>query len=256
MDHLNARIKPSIVIVLLIEYGNEVYSWTPAKLKEVHDAMLKQVKTVSKLKEAYRGAKGAQHGTNYGMQPPLMASLQLQTAVKSWVANFNDGIVEEIDFKQVHPHVMARYQNLYSEYYGIEKRNDWLRTQLSNCGYLDCANGHRRKFMSIRNRKNIDDATVRIAASHEPQANTTYATNVALCNMYFDRTNRTPKGNLRVEPLLMSHDALAGQNHKSQHTYIAEKIQEWFNVPLIIHGIPVTIPVEGGFGKNWKNTDS
>jgi hypothetical protein len=192
--------------------------------------------------------------TNYGMQPALMASILLQSSVKSWVQNYNEGIEGEIDFKMTAPYIMARYQTLYSDYYGIQKRNDWLRTQLSNHGYLDCANGHRRKFMSIRNRKAIDDATVRTAASHEPQANTTFATNAALCNLYYDLSNRTPKGNLRVEPLLMTHDALAGQNHRSQHDYVEDKIQQWFNVPLIIHGIPVTIPVEGGFGNNWKET--
>jgi hypothetical protein len=255
MDHLKAKIKPSVVIVMLTEYGNDVYTWSFEKLKEVHDATLKATKTVAKFKDAYRCAKACQHGTNYGMQPALMSSILLQSSVKSWVQNFNDGIEGEIDFKMTHPMVMARYQKLYSEYYGIEKRNEWLRTQLSNHGYLDCANGHRRKFMSIRSRKNIDDATVRIAASHEPQANTTYATNAALCNMYYDLTNRTAKGNLRCEPLLMIHDALAGQCHTSQRDWAEEKMSEWFNVPLLIHGIPVTIPVEGGFGRNWKDTE-
>jgi uracil-DNA glycosylase len=255
MDHLCAKIKPSIVIVLLTEYGDEVYKWSLDKLKEVHDATLGAVKKVPKLKDSYRCAKACQHGTNYGMQPPLMASLLLQTSVKSWVLNFNDGIVDDIDFKMTHPRIMERFQNLYSNYYGLEKRNEWLRTQLSNHGYLDCANGHRRKFCSIRNRRTIEDSIVRVAASHEPQANTTYATNSALCNMYYDLTNRTARGNLRCEPLLMIHDALAGQCHASQKSWAEEKMNDWFNVPLIIHGIPVTIPVEGGFGPNWKATE-
>lgn len=255
MDHLRAKIKPSIVIVLLTEYGNDVYTWSLEKLKEVHDATLKQVKTVPRLKEAYRGAKAAQHGTNYGMQPPLMAALQLQNSVKSWVANFNDGVVDDIDFKMVSPFVMDRYQKAYKGYYGLDKRNEWLRTQLSNHGYLDAANGHRRKFINIRNRRQVEDSIVRVAASHEPQANTTYATNAALCNMYYDLTNRTARGNLRCEPLLMIHDALAGQCHESQRAWAEDKMSEWFNVPMNIHGIDVTIPVEGGFGPNWKQTE-
>jgi len=255
MDHLKAKIKPSIVIVMLIEYGNAVYTWSPEKIKEVHDATLKACKTVAKYKDMYRCAKACQHGTNYGMMPPLMASILLKSSVKSWIENFNDGIIEDIDFKQTHPSVMKRFQDLYSTYYGLDKRNDWLRTQLSNFGYIDCANGHRRKFTAIRSRRNIDDATVRAAASHEPQANTTYATNAALCKMFYDLTNRTPKGNLRCEPLLMIHDALAGQCHESQRSYAEESMAEWFNIPLTIHGIELTIPVEGGFGANWKDTD-
>lgn len=256
MDHLKAKIKPSIVIVLLTEYGDEVYKWSLEKLKEAHDAMLKAVKTVPKLKESYRGSKACQHGTNYGMQPPLMASLLLQNSVKSWVANFNDGIVDEIDFKQVSPYVMGRYQNAYATYYGLDKRNEWLRTQLANHGYLDSANGHRRKFLNIRSRKHIEDSIIRVAASHEPQAVTTFATNSALCNMYYDLGNRTPKGNLRCDPLLMIHDALAGQCHKSQRDYAEENMQRWFNIPIVVHGIEITIPVEGGFGPNWKQTDN
>ncbi len=255
MDHLRMKVKPSIVIVMLQEYGNAVYTWPLDKLKEVHDATLKAAKTISKYKDSYRCAKACQHGSNYGMQPPLMASLLLQSSVKSWVQNFNDGLEEEIDFKQTQPAVMDRLQKLYMDYYGLEKRNDWLRKQLANHGFLDSANGHRRKFTNIRNRSKIEDSLVRIAAAHEPQANTTFATNAALCNMFYDLTNRTPKGNMRCEPLLMVHDSLAGQCHTSQREWAEQQMAEWFHIPLQIHGIDVVIPVEGGFGSNWKSTD-
>lgn len=253
--HLQNKIKPSMVIVLLTEYGQEVYKWSLEKLKEIHDATLKSIKSTPRLVKTYTCAKSCQHGTNYGMQPPLMASLQLERSVAGWVDNFNAGITDPIDFKAIHPHVMESYQKLYINYYGLQLRNEYIRKQLTNFGYLDAACGTRRRFLGIRNRAHIDDATLRIAASNEPQANTTYCTNAALRNMYYDPENRTARGFLRCEPLLMVHDSLAGQAHFTQVSWATDKMKEWFHIPLTIHGIELTIPVEGGWGTSWKDTD-
>ena len=254
MVHLKHKIKPSIVILLLVEHGSEVYRWSLDELKRRHDEMKHLVTTVPRLKNNYTASKACQHGTNYGMQPPLMASLLLQRAVAAWVDNFNAGIVDDIDFKITSPHIMERFQNLYIDYYGINLRNEYIKRQLTNHGYLDAASGARRKFTNIRNQRSVDDSIVRAAAAHEPQANTTFATNAALANMYYDRENRTARGNLRCEPLLMVHDALAGQAHQSQHPWAEQKMNDWFNIPLTIHGVDLVIPVEGGWGKNWKDT--
>lgn len=254
--HLQHQIKPSIVIVLLTEYGNEVYQWDLPTLKAHHDHMLKQCKTIPKLVRTYVCAKGCQHGTNYGMQPKLMASLQLERSIQGWVDNCINGNIEEPDFKVFHHNTIERLQNLYINYYGLELRNEYLRRQLCNHGYLDAASGQRRYFLDIRNRRSIDDSVIRVAASHEPQANTTYSTNRALSNLYYDQDNRTPRGNLRAEPTLMIHDALAGQAHKSQIDWAKEKFEsQWFDIPLIIHGLDINIPVEGGWGPNWKYTE-
>lgn len=255
--HLQNQIKPSIVIVLLTEFGNDVYKWDLPTLKAHHDHMLKQCKTIPKLVRTYVCAKGCQHGTNYGMQAKLMAALQLERSVQGWVDNFINGIVEPPDFKVFHHNTIDRLQKLYINYYGIELRKEYLKRQLTNHGYLDSASGQRRYFLDIRSRRNIDDSILRVAASHEPQANTTFATNSALANLYYDPENRTPRGNLRCEPTLMIHDALAGQAHKSQQHWATEKFEsEWFDIPMVIHGLELTIPVEGGWGPNWKNTDS
>lgn len=252
--HLQNKIKPSIVIVLLLEHGNKVYEWDMPTLQAYHNDMLKKVKSIPKLVRSYTGAKACQHGTNYGMQPRLMSALQLERSVTGWAENCIAGLVEEPDFKSLHWTVMERLQKLYINYYGLELRNDYLRRQLCNHGYLDAASGQRRYFLDIRSRRQIDDATIRVAASHEPQANTTYCTNRAAESIYYDQTNRTPKGNLRCEPLIMVHDALAGQAHKSQRAWAESRMAEWFTAPLLIHGIEINIPVEGGWGPNWMNT--
>lgn len=253
--HLQHRIKPSVVIVLLIEHGGAVYKWDLDYLKQVHDATLKQIKTTPRLAKAYTCAKASQHGTNYGMEPPLMAAIQLERSIAGWIDNFNSGIVDPIDFQTISPYIMESYQRQYINYYGLELRNEYIRKQLTNFGYIDSATGHRRHFQGIRNRRIIEDSIVRTAASHEPQANTTGSTNAALANMYYDPTNRTPRGRLRCEPTLMVHDSLAGQAHISQQPWAEEQMPRWFNNPLLIHGIPITIPVEGGWGKNWKATE-
>jgi len=243
----------------VLKVGSEVFQWDLPQLKQVHDAKLKTLKAKDcpgSLKNMYTASKAAQHGTNYGMKPPLMSATLLMRELNGWIDKFNDGYDEgQLDLKVTKPRIMESLQNAYANYYGLELRNEYIRKQLANFGYLDCANGHRRHFTAIRSRKLIDDAIVRTAAAHEPQANTTYATNAALANLYYDRENRTPRGNLRAEPNLMIHDALAGQAHKSNVAWATERTKEWFNIPLIIHGIPITIPVEGGWGPNWKSTD-
>ena len=256
LDHLKAGIKPSVVIALLTQHGNKVYEWDLSTLKQHHSNFLTEVKTNPVLLHAYTCAKACQHGTNYGMQPQLMTEILLTRAMTGWVDAWNSGQTEEaLEINPVHANTMGRYQRLYSEYYGLEARNEWLVKQITNYGYIDSASGSRRQFMSLRSRKKIDAATVRAAASHEPQANTTYATNTALRNMYFDPDNRNSRGGLICEPTLMVHDALGGQALRSDIPWATEKMGQWFDVPLEIHGIPITIPVEGGWGNNWKETD-
>ena len=259
LDHLNAGIKPSVIIALLTKHGQKVYEWEHNTLKHYHDAFLKEVKGANAdpiLAQSYTCAKACQHGTNYGMQPALMVTILLTRAMTGYVDAWNSGKTEgNLDIVPVHVNTMARYQRLYSDYYGLPARNEWLEREIINKGYIDSATGARRVFMSLRSRKKIDASTIRAAASHEPQANTTYATNTALRNMYYDPENRDNRGALQVEPCLMVHDALGGQAHKSIIPWATEKQAQWFNVPLIIHDIPITIPVEGGWGDNWKATD-
>lgn len=256
LDHLYAGIKPSVVIALLTKHGNLVYEWDLETLRSYHDQFLTIVKTDPVEKHTYTCAKACQHGTNYGMQPQLMTEILLTRAMTGYVDAFNSGKTEgDLDISPVHKYTMERYQRLYAEYYGLHLRNEWLERQIVNHGYIESASGARRVFMSLRNRKKIDPATIRAAASHEPQANTTFATNSALRNMYYDTENRNPDGSLIIEPTLMVHDALGGQAPRDCPFDRHEKMISWFNIPLVIHGIDINIPVEGGFGPNWKACD-
>lgn len=254
LKHLLYGIKPSIVIVLLNQFGQDTYRWDISELKTQHDIMLKRCKTEPPLIRTYVSSKACQHGTNYGMQPPLMAALQLERSVTGWVENQINGNTYDPNFTAIHSTTMARLQKLYIDYYGIELRNEYLARQLCNHGYIQAASGQRRHFLNIRNRSHIDQATIRIAASFEPQANTTYVTNLALTRMYYDKENRTKNNNLKCEPLLMVHDALGGQSRNHHLQFSQARMSYWFENQLIINNQQISIPVEGGWGPNWKDT--
>ena len=90
----------------------------------------------------------------------------------------------------------------------------------------------------------------------EPQANTTYATNLAMYRLWTDSSNRVNNNNnthLRIEPLHQVHDALCGQFKKDDTVWASGKIKSYFDNTLVIAGIPIVIPYEGGYGPSWGN---
>lgn len=198
--------------------------------------IIKDVEKSGKLNEkVYFACKGCQHGTNYGMNElTLMKTIFKQSEGKVRVSKSE----------------AATYQRLYlSRYVGIPMWHRWVQQQLRDYGYLTSASGHRRIFFGRRDDKN----TFKEAYSNEPQENTTYATNLAMHRLWYDRENRTAKGNLRIEPLHQVHDALNGQFRKSDVSWAIPKLREYFNNTIVIAGIPVRIPFEGYYGPSWGN---
>jgi len=187
----------------------------------------------------YDVCKKVQHGTNYDAKPDTIAAL---------VFADSDGLV---DLTKRDAEI---YQYLYKLRYHPEERNSWIRRTLGTQGYLTTACGIRRKFFNIRNPYDIDDEIIRQASAFEPQANTTYCTNRALLNLWSDPENRSSRGWLHCDPLLQIHDALAGQNHSAARQWAHGKLRSYFNTRLLIHGIEITIPVDGGWGTNWLDT--
>lgn len=187
----------------------------------------------------YLCCKRVQHGSNYGAKPEKIAEV---------IFGDSDGTVD-ISAKDA-----GIYQFFYKLRYKTDARNERIRRALVADGSLTAACGIRRQFFSIRSRTQIDDSTIREASAFEPQANTTYATNLALSRLWYDPENRTSRGSLFIEPLLQIHDALAGQYRKCDREWAWKKLQEWFNNPMKIYGSEITIPADGGFGPNWMET--
>lgn len=247
LQHLIHGIKPSKVIVLVLD-GVRFNARDYGALKKLTDQ-------VSGKDWRYTCAKRVQHGSNYGMKEELTAQVLLKDSVAGWVEDFlQDKEQKEENFLFLSPAEVKKYQDIYMKLYNVLERRKLVEKQLRDYGYIDSASGHRRRFLGIRDRSKPSVPDINIALSQAPQGNTTYSTNLALHRMFYDLDNRTPRGFFRAEPLIMVHDALAGQSHKSQQAWAEDKFNEWFNNPLIIAGEKINIPAEGHWGPNWKAT--
>ena len=89
----------------------------------------------------------------------------------------------------------------------------------------------------------------------EPQANTTCATNRAIQQLWNDPENRS-NGKLIIEPLHQVHDAVIGQFPKEVTDWAVAKIKSYFQNPLTIAGMSITIPFDGGYGASWGELDN
>lgn len=185
----------------------------------------------------YISMKRVQHGSNYeGKEDTISAT----------IFKDSDGLID------VPPSEVAKYQRLYCLRYNISARTQWMGRLLAETGgVLETAAGIRRRFFGIRNPKFPEDGIIRQALASEPQANTTYATNVALKRLWLDPENRRKTGALFVEPLLQIHDAIAGQFPTRLRDFATKKLTEWFDNEIVIHGIKLKIPVDIKFGRNW-----
>jgi hypothetical protein len=227
-----AGVKPSKVIILMQRHGaSKVMNETSERLAEWQNE-------VDGEDSMYTCAKAVQHGTNYGMQPALVRA----TIFKRSGGTIN---IDEL--------TAGKMQYYYEQRYKVSLRTTWIEQTVLKNRLLDCANGVRRRFLSIRPGKKLTSNELNVALAQEPQANTTYLTNKALHRLWYDRDNRTPEGNLINQPLVMVHDALCGQWLKKDRDWCLPKLREWFNNPITIHGITITIPADGGWGPNWKD---
>lgn len=252
LDDLLAGIKPSLVLLAMLaehEAGRD-----PTAINQLDRSALKAVtKAIKRDFDEHAGvklpdgrdydwkylcSKRVQHGSNYGARPEKISEV---------IFGDSDGVID------LSPRDAGIYQFLYKLRYKTDARNDWIKSQLAQHGALTTACGIRRVFHGIRNRRDIDDSIVREAAAFEPQANTTWATNMALFRLFNDPENRTSRNTLFIEPLLHVHDALAGQHKSKNREWAGKKLDSYFENPLIIHGIKVTIPADGNWGPNWKD---
>lgn len=143
-------------------------------------------------------------------------------------------------------------------YPGIKRYHQHIGRLLSqNRMILTAASGQIRQFFGR------PDEVLTKAVAFEPQANTTYATNMAMFRLWTDHENRkygdqtfnlrARTCKLRIEPLHQVHDALVGQFKQEDTTWAISRIKDYFNNPLTIAGQQITIPAEGHYGVSWGN---
>lgn len=225
-DDLLAGIKIPRVIASMVKFGAEV-----SRLKR--EELLPITLQIKKDDPLYFSSKCCQHGTNYGMSARTLAlTIFLQS----------EGDIN------LPPNTAELYQKLYLHRYpGIRRWHDWVEQQCYK-GYLRSASGHRRPFTGRKH----DHSALQAMLSHEPQNNTTFATNLACLNLWEDPDNRFVDDGLFIEPLHQVHDALCGQYPTAKHDWALSRIDKYFDNKLTIHGIEVKIPYELTYGKNWK----
>ena len=91
--------------------------------------------------------------------------------------------------------------------------------------------------------------------AHLPQSVTTYATNMAVFRCWTDPENRIRVGGkvkLKVEPMHQVHDEFLCQFKIEDLEFAKRKMPEWFNNPITISGITITIPYDGAYGTDWS----
>lgn len=256
LSDYKAGLKPAKLIVLMMRHGVEVNTYD-------HDTLLKMSEEVSEKGEdgwIYFACKRVQHGSNYGLKPPKMSEQILKDSYNK--------MQKTIYLSPTECSVLQRLYN--TRYPGVRYWQEWVRNQILHKGQLSCASGHVRTFFGRRDAV----STLNDALSHEPQANTTYATNLAVYRLWTDPENRErhpygcpsrPEGagflsetdsraireNLIIQPLHQVHDAVCGQFPTARREWAIDRIRSYFANTITIADQPICIPFGGGYGPDW-----
>lgn len=272
IDDYLAGMKPAKIIALLYFFGPVINDLDRDSVKFLHD---KVFPLISKIvgKWLYLGCKRVQHGSNYLMGIPTMCLNVLKDSYK------------ESGIPIYMPPADARIlQDLYhARYPGVKLWHYWAEHKLVGDGKLTSASGHTRLFFGRRFGSYIQE-TVKEFLAHEPQNNTTWATNLAMLKLWNDPANRIKQvnqwsvetcdgaahywtgsvdqlrayrpGMLLIEPLHQVHDALCPQWPTCLRDWARGKVRSYFQNPLTIAGRTITIPFDGGYGKSWLDTEN
>lgn len=239
-DYLNG-LKPAKNIALMRLYGREVNSYDRQKLKQLGKGINADTDKTSNPPFVYYASKRIQHGSNYRMGPAKIAN-QIYLDTEGEV-DISEDLAKELQ------------QHYFARYHGVLLWQEWIRRELVERGRLVCASGSTRLFFGKKPRQGRKDSdaeeTVNQACAHEPQHNTTWILNKALLRLCSDPENRRSDNSLIIWPCNQVHDELCVQWPTEQREWAINKMREYFNNPVHIAGIELTIPFEGAVGSNW-----
>jgi DNA polymerase len=227
-DYL-AGIKPAKVLCYMLRHGA---SSLAGKTREEIKFLTGPIKSKD---WDYFLSKIGQHGTSYLMGPQALAN----------------NVFKQSEGKLVCSKAEAEdLQKLFNIRYRVRLWHNATAHKLSKSPTITAASGHTRRFFG-RSQEILGQAL-----AHEPQANTTYATNLAAWRLWNDNDNRRRDTNcakvtLRIEPLHQVHDALLGQFKVEDAAWAAGKIKSYFDNKITIAGISLVIPYEGNYGSSW-----
>lgn len=228
-------IKPAKLIALIYTKGKNVISWSREDIKRA----CAEIDSDGWL---YFTCKCVQHGSNYLMGPPTVVDTVVRLSYKLYGEPIHVPVNTCEDLQQCY----------FIRYPGIKADQQHVASILQKTGQLTSASGHVRTFFGRRYDKN----TVKQALADEAQNNTTYAINMALRNLWYDRENRDSNGNLIIRCLHQMHDALIGTLPRDRVDFSLHKIRSYLNNTIRIAGMDITIPFEGAYGPTWKHLGS
>ncbi len=232
-DYLNG-LKPAKIIALMYSKGAEVSNLSREELK----TLTRDISEEGPDGWLYAASKACQHGTSYGMKELTMADNVLrQSYKKTGVPIYVSRLA------------MRKLQDLfYRRYPGVREWQEKVKRDILRSPTMRSASTHVRNFFGVVTDNHVQNK----ALAHEPQHNTSFATNTALLRLWEDPENYDSRGRLIIEPVHQVHDSLNGQTDESNVPFLLTKIPQWFDIKLMIAGIPVRIPYSGSYGKNWK----
>jgi hypothetical protein len=233
LEDYQAGIKPAKVGVLMWQKGPQINNLPREELK----ALCKEVDGDS---WEYFGFKRVQHGSSYLMGDITMSN---QILTDSFKLTGKPVFIPPGTCKQM------QQGCFFTRYWGIPRWHQWMAQHLQSDGCLIASNGFKRLFFGRKD----DHSTLKDALAHLPQVYTTHATLMALDRMWTDPDNRQMDGSLRCEPLHTVHDSLLTQAKEELREWVDDKLVEWFNNPMLIAASMITIPADGGCGRDWKN---
>ena len=238
-DDYVAGMKPAKLIALMYWFGPQINHFDREELKWLHDHVFPIVIKLAG-KWLYLGSKRVQHGSSYMMGIPTMCLNILKDSFK-----------ESGTPIYMEQSIARNLQNLmFTRYPGILSWHRWAEAKLMTDGKLSSASGQCRLFFGRRFGDGVHE-TVKEFLAHEPQSNTTWATNMAMLNLWNDAENRRPDGSLIIEPLHQVHDALCGQWPITHRDWARAKLKAYFNNTLTIADREVVIPFDGAYGPSW-----
>jgi len=220
-------LKPYRILALMLRHGASISNKPRPELAELSHEVKKHDWDAFACKQG-------QHGTCYLMGPRTLAD-------RVFIESEGKVSIDENDARHL--------QGLFMHRYRVKVWHNAVTRKLQLKPELRGASGHKRWFFGRR------EEILGEALANEPQVNTTYATSLAMKRLWTDPENRTPEGKLIIEPLHQVHDALVGQWPQEKREWARAKVRGYFNNQLVIAGIPIVIPFEGGYGPDWKNTD-
>lgn len=249
-----AGLKPAKILAMMFHHGVTSTMCSLEELKRRCDEESVPGGCCDKDGWLYFACKRCQHATNYLVQPKTMATQIMQDSYKV------SGTPIYIDINTA-----ASLQRYYMmRYPGVRSYHVWGERITFDGKNITDMMGHERRFLGRRRSKNYktqkweaDSDTWREVLAHEPQANTTGATNKALEMLLDDEENRWPETTGRIpyrfiiQPLHQVHDALIGQFPIELTNWAVKKIPTYFSTEFEIAGVKVTIPFEGEYGPNW-----